>query len=283
MYLLNNNSYIVLLETVANTQYISAYLIIHRGICGEEGCIIGLAIQLLTPVDIIIDSREDSKHPEFRKEFIAQGLKISVQPLPVGDFLLLTSISSGKKPLLVERKTVTDLANSIRDNRIWNQAKLLIEAASKDGYQPFIVVEGWLGVLEKYHGWRIQSILRVIDTLLLDYNIPVLNTPNKKSTITWLIAKAKSLGRTEEKKILRMRVEKKPLSINERILYVAEGLAGPVIARKLLRRFKTLRNLANAGIRELLSIEGIGEKRAHEIYMVLNTVWREDNKYSENN
>jgi len=235
-----------------------------------------MAVTFLTPVDIVIDSREDAKNPEFRKEFILQGLKVSVQPLPVGDFLLLTNPNTGLKPILVERKTVYDFANSIRDNRVWDQAKLLVEACMKDGYQPFIVIEGWIGLLVKYREWRIQSILRVIDTLMTEFHIPVLNTPDKQATIEWLIAKAKSLGKTEDKRVMRLRVEKKPMSLNDRILYVAEGLVGPVLARRLLRKFKTLRNIANAGIAELMSVEGIGEKRAREIYLIFNTEWVEN-------
>ncbi len=229
-------------------------------------------LYLLTPVDIVIDSREDAKHPEFRRELTSRGVRVSVQYLPAGDFLLLAS--PGKQSLLVERKTVTDLGNSIRDNRIWEQAKLLKEAAVKDGHQPLVIIEGWLGALEKYRGWRIQSVLRVIDSLILDFQIPVLNTPNKKATIEWLAAKAKSLGKPEEKRVYRMRVEKKPLTLNQRILYVAEGLVGPKLARKLLERFKTLKAIANADVKELMTVEGIGEKRAREIYLLFNTEWK---------
>lgn len=131
-------------------------------------------------------------------------------------------------------------------------------------------------MLEKYRGWKIQSVLRVIDALMLDFRIPVLNTPNKQATIAWLIAKAKSLGRTEEKRIYRMRVEKKPMSLKDRILYVAESIVGPTLARKLLREFKTLRNIANASVKELMVVEGIGEKRANEIYLIFNTEWSDD-------
>jgi len=231
-----------------------------------------VSIKLLTPVDIIIDSREHSKHKEFYDEFRRRGLKISVQPLPAGDFLLLAVPS--KKPLLVERKTVSDLLNSIRDNRIWEQSKLLKEAAEKDGYQPFIVLEGWLGIVERYRQWRVQSVLRVIDTIILDFGIPIISTPNKKATIEWLVAKAKSLGRTEEKRVYRMRVEKKPLTIHEKILYVAEGLVGPTLARKLLEYFGTLKAIANASMAELMRVEGIGEKRASDIYAIFNTPWK---------
>ncbi len=225
------------------------------------------------PVDIIIDSRENSKNPDFEKELKKKGLRVSIQPLEVGDFLLLAP--QNKKPLLVERKTVMDFLNSIRDNRIWDQTKLLKEAAERDEYQPFIILEGWLGLVEKYRQWRIQSVLRVIDTILLEYEVPLINTPNKRATIEWLAAKAKSLGRVEEKKIYRLRVEKKPMSIHERILYVAEGLVGPTLARRLLQHFGTLRAIANASIAELTKVEGIGEKRAFEIYSIFNTPWRE--------
>lgn len=239
-----------------------------------------LSIQLLTPVDIVIDSREDSKNPVFRGEFIANGLKVAVQSLPVGDFLLLTTPASGKKPILIERKTVYDLANSIRDNRLWDQAKLLVEASIRDNYQPFILIEGYLGRLVRERSWSIQSILRAIDTLMLDFNIPVLNTTGKKSTIVWIIAKARSLGRTEDKRIFRLRVEKKPLTIHDRILYVAEGLVGPITARKLLQHFKTIKNIANASVRELMLVESIGEKRASEIYAIFNTEWIENGEVS---
>lgn len=233
-----------------------------------------MSISLLFPVDVIIDSKEDSKHPDAKKKLMAAGLKVAIQNLPAGDFLLLSPPE--RQSILVERKTVDDFANSIRDNRIWEQAKLLKNASVKDGHKPLIILEGCLEELAKYRGWRPQSLLRILDTLILEFEIPVLNTPGLEETLQWIILKAKSLGETSSKKVFRMRVEKKPLSINERILYVAESLAGPVIGRKLLKTFKTLKNLANASISELLRVESIGEKRAEEIFLIFNSEWREE-------
>lgn len=231
-----------------------------------------MSIKLLAPADVVIDLRENSKHPEFRAGFIAAGLRAAVAELPVGDFILL----SEKEPsIVIERKTVEDFANSIRDNRVWSQGKRLAEAAAEHGLRPLIILEGCLEELEKYTGWRIQSILRVMDTLILEYGIPILNTPNKDATAKWIIAKAKSLGKTESKRVVRMRTEKKPETVEERVLYVAESIIGPVLARKLLSHFKTLRNIANASITELMRVEGIGEARAREVFEIFNTPWRE--------
>ncbi|ABM80315.1 ERCC4 domain-containing protein [Hyperthermus butylicus] len=230
-----------------------------------------LSGKLLVPVDVIVDSREASKNQDIVEGLRSRGLRVAVQELEAGDYYLLATDPS--KALLVERKTVIDFANSIRDNRVWDQAKRLREAAAREGIKPVIVLEGWLGLVEKRTRWNIAAVLRVIDELVLDWGIPVIPTHNKQATIAWLAAKARSLGRTEEKRVVRLRVEKKPMSLAERILYVAEGLVGPTLARRLLERFGTLRRIANASVQELMSVRGIGEKRAREIYLIFNTEW----------
>ncbi|MEM0199148.1 MAG: ERCC4 domain-containing protein [Desulfurococcaceae archaeon] len=230
----------------------------------------------LVPVDVVIDSREDAANPDFRLTLTREGIKVAVRELPAGDFLMLAP--PGKRSLLIERKTVNDFVNSIRDGRIWEQIKLLRESADVDGHIPLLLIEGCFERVEKYRGWRIHSVLRVLDTVVLEMNTPVLYTPHKEATILWIAAKARSLGKTEEKRVVRMRVEKKPMSLNERILYVVEGLAGPVLARRLLAKFRTIRNIANASVHELMSVEGVGETRAQEIYAILNTPWSEEDK-----
>jgi ERCC4-type nuclease len=86
-----------------------------------------LSIKLLVPVDVIIDSREDAKHPEFKSMLTREGLRVSVQALQAGDFLLLAPPS--RQSILVERKSVDDFANSIRD--IGSGSSLVIEEAAE--------------------------------------------------------------------------------------------------------------------------------------------------------
>ncbi|OYT56721.1 MAG: hypothetical protein B6U76_02875 [Desulfurococcales archaeon ex4484_217_2] len=230
----------------------------------------------LTPVDIIIDSREAAKNKDVVEVLKRKGVKVAISALTVGDYYLLAP--EGRKPILVERKTVMDFLNSIRDKRVWEQAKILKEAEEVEEVIPVIILEGSLSAIERFTKWRITAVLRILDELVLSWNIRVIPTPNRKSTIEWLVAKIKALGSPERKRPPKLRVKKKPMSINEQILYVAEGLVGPVLARKLLLHFKTLRNIANASVGELMRIEGIGEKRAKEIYAIFNTTWKPQDK-----
>ncbi len=247
-------------------------LTLPRGLSGEVlGGVAILASKLLKPVDIVVDSREAAKASDIVEEIKRKGVEVAVAELEAGDYYLLAKEPS--KAVLVERKTVTDFANSIRDNRIWSQVKRLREAADVDGVRPVILLEGWLGVIEKRTKWNIVAVLRVLDTIAVEMGVPIIPVHNRKAAAAWLAAKARSLGATSEKRVARLRVEKKPPTINERILYVAEGLAGPVIARRLLEKFGTLRRIANASIQELMGVEGVGEKRAKEIYAIFNTEW----------
>jgi len=230
----------------------------------------------LTPVDIIIDSREAAKNKDIVEVLKRKGVKVSISALTVGDYYLLAP--EGRKPILVERKTVMDFLNSIRDKRVWEQAKILKEAEEVEEVIPVIILEGSLSAIERFTKWRITAVLRILDELVLSWNIRIIPTPNKKSTIEWLVAKIKALGSPERKRPPKLRVKKKPMSINEQILYVAEGLVGPVLARKLLLHFKTLRRIANASVGELMRVEGIGEKRAKEIYAIFNTTWKPQEK-----
>lgn len=232
-----------------------------------------LAEALLVPVDIVVDSREASKQRDII-EALKKKLRVAIVALTVGDYYLLAS--EDKKPILVERKTIMDMLNSIRDNRIWEQVKVLKKAEEEEDVVPVILLEGHLGAVERYTRWNIKAVIRIIDELIIDWGLKIIPSPNKKATIEWLIAKAKSLGMVERKKPPRLRVKKKPVSLNDQILYVAEGLVGPILARRLLNRFKTLKNIANASISELMKVEGIGEKRAKEIYSIFNMPWKSE-------
>ena len=139
---------------------------------------------LLTPVDIIVDSKEASKQKDIIEELRRRGLKVAIRNLSAGDYYLLAT--EDKKPILVERKSIIDFANSVRDNRIWEQAKLLKEFENKEDAIAILLIEGSFSLLKRFTKWNITAILRVIDEIITTWNLRVLPTPNKEATIAWL-------------------------------------------------------------------------------------------------
>ena len=66
---------------------------------------------------VVLDSRE----PQWVQE-LDYGVSKSVAALPIGDAWLATEDTS----LVVERKTLSDLLASIRDNRLFTQAAAMV-------------------------------------------------------------------------------------------------------------------------------------------------------------
>ncbi|PCN50813.1 hypothetical protein B6U99_02625 [Candidatus Geothermarchaeota archaeon ex4572_27] len=73
-----------------------------------------------------------------------------------------------------------------------------------------------------------------------------------------------------------VRYKPRQMTDDERKIFILEGLpdVGPKLAEKLLLRFGTLRNVFNASLHQLQDVEGIGEKKAEEIYRIINTPYK---------
>jgi len=232
---------------------------------------------MLIPVDITIDSREASiklrNGLTIRKYLERMGLNVAVDALPIGDYYLH---AGGKdESVVIERKTIVDLANSIKDGRLWNQITALSDVKREEGINVILLVEGWLKLLEKFTRWKPQAILRLIEVIQTKYGIPIVYSPSWEWSALYIKTKAESLGKTEEKRVYPLRHGKRPSELQKRILFVAEGLVGPKLARRLLEEFGTLKRVANASRVELMRVEGIGKERADLIWRIFNTEWRE--------
>ena len=94
-------------------------------------------------------------------------------------------------------------------------------------------------------------------SILLKHKIPILFTQNYKDT-------AQFINRIARKKEIEIgiRANKKTLNKKEQIQFILEGFPGigPKSAKKLLREFKTIKNIANASEEELTQV--IGKSRS---------------------
>lgn len=206
---------------------------------------------------IIVDHRE--KNALVTAELIKRGCAIKFEQLEVADYLV------GKTA--VERKTISDLKSSIIDKRISNQL-----AALKQHERYALIIEGIDETM--YKGIIHENALRgfVISTVI-DRQIPVIYTFNEQDTANYLVLLSKEQKESESS----LRAKRPRMSDEEKMQFILEGFPsiGPLTAKKLLLKFKTIRAIINASDEEIERCVG---KKASEL---LRLVKKDYQKVSE--
>ncbi len=181
----------------------------------------------------------------------------------------------------IERKTTIDFAKSLVDGRLFDQAKRMSETFEK----PVIIIEGKFEDAQKFVKVHRSSILGAYITLGIEMNITLIQSRNEEETAE--IIKRIALY---QQRIYRSSIIPKPTlkddkgSIAEWQLSILQCFPyiGPKIAKRIIERFQTLRNFCNASITELSRIEGLSERKATEIYQIINSPSAETYKISKN-
>ncbi|UXD21845.1 hypothetical protein IPA_08720 [Ignicoccus pacificus DSM 13166] len=213
---------------------------------------------------VYVDEREKrSEVPKILKE--KYGITVIWQQLPVADYVISDRVA-------IERKSVRDLINSLRDGRLFNQAKRLKEEYEK----PFFLIEGSWNAL-KFSERAAHSVPSVIASLQYDFGIGVLYAPTKEDSarvIKFLVQREQG----EERRRVPVKTKGKPpiSDIRQWQLYLVQCLpgVGPKLAERLLERFGSVRAVFNASVMELSRVEGLGESRAQEIVKILVAPWK---------
>ncbi|RME79316.1 MAG: hypothetical protein D6769_02765 [Methanobacteriota archaeon] len=203
---------------------------------------------LLENPDIVVDVNEPR---EIREMLENRGSNIVVRKLAVADYVI------GK--LALERKKCEDFHSSIVDGRLFRQAEEL-----RENYEHrAIIVEG---VCE---GGVSDVAVAAAKARLLDMGISLMWSANIEETATILAAMTK----LKDKERTVIVLKKKPKTREEQVISAVASLpmVGTVLAKLLLKRFGTIKMLANATKEELMEVEGVGEKRAGEIIRVFNS------------
>ena len=178
--------------------------------------------------------------------------------LHVGDYLL-------SKRVGVERKTSGDFLSSIVDGRLFKQ----MDELKTNFRMPLLVIEGNpLSSERKIHPNAIRGALASVS---LDYGIPIIKTENNLETAEMLLTIAKR-EQLDRKKNISLRGSKKKKSINHRQEFLIAGLPSisSQTARLLLKHFGSPERVFAATREELMSVEGIGEKTAKRIRLLLS-------------
>ncbi|MFC1753856.1 DEAD/DEAH box helicase [Thermoproteota archaeon] len=215
-----------------------------------------------TEIKVFADYRE--KGSGVIKELIDLGVKIDLQKLNVGDYLLSSRCG-------VEYKKVPDFVDSIVDGRLLSQVKYLKEHFER----PLIILEGEENIYSqrKIHPNAIRGMMGMI---AITYGIPVIQTKDFKETAAFLAVVAKR-EQDETSKQFSMHGSSKPMSLKEQQEYLVSALPsiGPALAKDLLNKFGNVLSVMNASTTELTSVEKVGPKKATEIQRVLTEKYKE--------
>lgn len=204
---------------------------------------------------IIMDYREPDK---IRSILYKEGIRIKVMRLSVADYII--------GGIGIERKTVSDLYRSIIDKRLFDQAVRLNEAYEKNT----IIIEGDLENL-LYTASNPSAILGALTSLAVDYSIPIIYSRDEEDTGKILIYIWRKL-RGKGVRIEHPRYKPKIMGDRERMEFIIQSFPniGPRLARNILTHYRTIRAFSTTTLSELKNVEGLGDKRANEIYRLLN-------------
>ena len=192
---------------------------------------------------VIVDSRE--KNSLIVSELVDLGLEVELKMLKVGDYLI--------NETAIERKTVNDFISSMKSRRLVNQLEELQQYKSR-----LLIVEG-IDEQELYSdseekiGMHPNAVRGFLLSIILKYKVPIIFTKNYEDTAKFISVLAK-----KSEKEPSLNVAKKSFDKKEMKQFIIEGFPGigPMNAKKLLERFKTIKEIVNASEEELKEILG---------------------------
>ncbi len=185
---------------------------------------------------IIVDYRE--KNSLVASYLVKQGFYVEFKELKIGDYVV--------KNIIIERKTVQDFLSSMLNHRLIKQIEELKQYKNK-----LLIIEG-ISEQEIYNennpNINANAIRGFLLSVLLKHKIPVLFTKNQEDTAKFITI----LSKKKEREI-NLNAKKKTLNKKEQMQFIVEGFRGigPKTAKKLLEKFKTIKDIINASETEL--------------------------------
>lgn len=213
---------------------------------------------------VYVDSREQNSAIADKLESL--GCEVHVKMLDVGDYVLSDAV-------VVERKTIADFLQSIIDGRLFEQLVNM-----KSNYEkPLLLIEGDISKIYSIRNIHKNSIIGALTSAALNYQVPIMFTGSVRETVDFLhnIAKREQLGSSKD---IRLRIGRKKMTLAEQQRFIVESLpfVGPKMAKALLKKFGSVREIANAYSKDLQTVENLGEKKAKHIKKVFRAKYKEE-------
>ena len=203
---------------------------------------------------IIVDYKEkDSGVVQILAE---RDVLIRLENLDVGDYIV--------GDFIIERKSIIDFINSILDGRLYSQLEKLQNKNS------LLIIEGEEEELILSPEFSANYLRSLILKIILEYKIPIIRTRNFIDTANYIYLIAKSSFKVT--KIPEgVKTYKSFDEIKLEILKQIPGI-GEILAKKLLKRFKSLKGVFTASKVELSNV--IGEQRAEKLKRIFEEEYK---------
>ena len=147
---------------------------------------------------ITIDCREKKLIKEcetilnYREDF--SNINIEVKNLPIGDMIITDE--NGNEKIIVERKTMNDLASSIIDGRYKEQSHRLTNCDLQNHNIHYLIEGTYMSLGSRYNK---STIISATTSLSYFKGFSVTRTLNIKETAEWLILFANKLQKEDKK------------------------------------------------------------------------------------
>jgi len=207
---------------------------------------------------IVIDKRENEL---FESELAKLGAEIEWKQLDLGDFVC-------SEKTVVERKTRADFEASIIDRRLFLQLKNL-----KENYQNAIVIVEGEEPIERINR---NALLGAYAAIITDFGAGLFFTRDLNATaeLIFSIAKHEQFGNKEASIFPKRKAF--TIAQSQEAMMEMLPMVGPKMAKKLLKHFGSIKEIANASEKELLEIDGLGDKKAKMIRKIIEIEYSED-------
>lgn len=178
---------------------------------------------------ICVDSNEASVRQEIVNYFHLSGFDVEIQKLDVCDYVVSDRCG-------VERKDVTDFLSSMKDGRLFKQARNMAEAYEK----PILVLEGHMSRAFKRSRMRPSSVYGALSSLALEYGLSIIPTEDVRTT-SILLHRLAYREQVKEERPLQLRSIRRDMPPHQRQVFLLSGLPqiGSTLAEELLRHFDT--------------------------------------------
>lgn len=148
---------------------------------------------------LIVDIREKKliKLLEaFKNQFGFKKIDIEIKNLPLGDAIIVDD--NGNEKIIVERKSLNDLASSIKDGRYVEQSHRL-DGCEIHNHNVIYIVEGNLSIWENKYKVQANTLYTAIFSLNYYKGFSVIKTIDMTETAEYLLRMCDKLSREKKK------------------------------------------------------------------------------------